>query len=106
MENLEEEQHAVVVYVLDETIPDVLNESSYEFVVNDDVNAKEQETGCGDDDKDLLLVNNGLFEESDEIVPIIIDGLVDIVDINMMNITSDEVERFLFGPKVAYLFYY
>ena len=74
-----------------------MNESSYEFVVNDDVNAKEQETGSGDDDKGLLLVNSGLFEESGEIVPIIINGLVDIVDINMMNITSDEVERFLFG---------
>ncbi|RZC04343.1 hypothetical protein D0Y65_018785 [Glycine soja] len=55
MENLEEEQHAVVVYVLDETIPDVLNESSYEFVVNDDVNAKEEETGGGDDDKGLFV---------------------------------------------------
>lgn len=31
-----------------------------------------------DDDDGLLLVNNGLSKESGEVVPIIINGLVDI----------------------------
>jgi len=60
-----------------------------------------------DDDDGLLLVNNGLSKESGEVVPIIINGLVDIIDINMRNINGDDMERFLFGYlEAAYLFYY